>query len=107
MLGRNRKINKPYLSSKTMSCSNNYVDPNAFDTIPIRGGGPQMPSQNQFAPPKYDKIPPYGVGHVASSNSGAPTTSELSGSEQSGSSGRGSAEDGEDGEDEESRRVCN
>lgn len=34
---------------------------------------------------------------------GAPTTSELSGSEQSGSSGRGSAED--DGEDEEIRMI--
>lgn len=103
---RNRKINKPNLSTETVSSSNNYVDPSAFDTIPIRGGGSQMPAgQNQFAPPKYDEIPPYGGGHPASSNSGAATTSELSGSEQSGSSGRGSAEDGEDGEDEEIRMI--
>ncbi|KAF7286531.1 hypothetical protein GWI33_004934 [Rhynchophorus ferrugineus] len=103
---RNRKINKPSLSTETVSTSNNYVDPSAFDTIPIRGGGSQIPPvQNQFAPPKYDEIPPYGGGHPASSNSGAATTSELSGSEQSGSSGRGSAEDGEDGEDEEIRMI--
>ncbi|XP_060532504.1 protein dachsous [Cylas formicarius] len=96
---RNRKNNKPTLGSETVSTSNNYVDPSAFDTI--RGGaGP-----NQFAPPKYDEIPPYGAAHPASSNSGAATTSELSGSEQSGSSGRGSAEDGEDGEDEEIRMI--
>lgn len=103
---RNRKVNKPNLSSETVSTSNNYVDPSAFDTIPIRGGvGPLPGGNNQFAPPKYDEIPPYGAGHAASSNSGAATTSELSGSEQSGSSGRGSAEDGEDGEDEEIRMI--
>ncbi|KAJ8922560.1 hypothetical protein NQ315_007590 [Exocentrus adspersus] len=103
---RNRKVNKPNLSSETVSTSNNYVDPSAFDTIPIRGGvGPLPNANNQFAPPKYDEIPPYGAGHAASSNSGAATTSELSGSEQSGSSGRGSAEDGEDGEDEEIRMI--
>ncbi|XP_050303550.1 protein dachsous [Anthonomus grandis grandis] len=106
---RNRKMNKPNLSSETVSTSNNYVDPSAFDTIQIRGV-PQMPQgQNQFAPPKYDEIPPYGAGggggHAGSSNSGAATTSELSVSEQSGSSGRGSAEDGEDGEDEEIRMI--
>lgn len=99
---RNKKINKPNLNSESVSTSNNYVDPSAFDTIPIRGG---TNSANQFAPPKYDEIPPYGPGHAASSNSGAATTSELSGSEQSGSSGRGSAEDGEDGEDEEIRMI--
>ncbi|XP_066154165.1 protein dachsous [Euwallacea fornicatus] len=101
---RNKKLNKPNLSSETVSTGNNYVDPSAFDTIPIRGGAPQMPS-NQFAPPKYDEIPPYGGAHAASTNSGAATTSELSGSEQSGSSGRGSAEDGDDGEDEEIRMI--
>ncbi|KAJ3658411.1 hypothetical protein Zmor_010149 [Zophobas morio] len=103
---RNKKINKPNLNSESVSTSNNYVDPSAFDTIPIRGsGGVVTSSANQFAPPKYDEIPPYGPGHAASSNSGAATTSELSGSEQSGSSGRGSAEDGEDGEDEEIRMI--
>lgn len=102
---RNKKMNKPNLNSETVSQGNNYVDPSAFDTIPIRGGAPQMPPQNQFAPPKYDEIPPYGGAHAASSNSGAATTSELSGSEQSGSSGRGSAEDGDDGEDEEIRMI--
>lgn len=100
---RNKKINKPNLSTETsVSTTNNYVDPSAFDTIPIRGGGA---TNNQFAPPKYDEIPPYGPGHAPSSNSGNATTSELSGSEQSGSSGRGSAEDGEDGEDEEIRMI--
>lgn len=101
---RNKKINKPNLSGEGVSTSNNYVDPSAFDTIPIRGGGVTT-SGNQFAPPKYDEIPPYGAGHAASSNSGAATTSELSGSEQSGSSGRGSAEEGDDGEDEEIRMI--
>ncbi|CAG9820098.1 unnamed protein product [Phaedon cochleariae] len=101
---RNKQVNKPNLSSETVSSSNNYVDPSAFDTIPIRAGvGSLQNSNNQFAPPKYDEIPPYGAGHPASSNSGAATTSELSGSEQSGSSGRGSAED--DGEDEEIRMI--
>ncbi|KAB0799258.1 hypothetical protein PPYR_07138 [Photinus pyralis] len=100
---RNKKVNKPSLSSETVASSNNYVDPSAFDTIPIRGG--VVSGNNQFAPPKYDEIPPYVAGHAASSNSGAATTSELSGSEQSGSSGRGSAEDGEDGDDEEIRMI--
>ncbi|VEN39451.1 unnamed protein product [Callosobruchus maculatus] len=103
---RNKKVNKPNLGPETVSTSNNYVDPSSFDTIPIRGGVAQLQAaNNQFAPPKYDEIPPYGGGHPASSNSGAATTSELSGSEQSGSSGRGSAEDGEDGEDEEIRMI--
>lgn len=100
---RHKKVNKPGLSSDTVGTSNSYVDPSAFDTIPIRGGS-TVSSTGQFAPPKYDEIPPYGP-HTASSNSGAATTSELSGSEQSGSSGRGSAEDGEDGEDEEIRMI--
>ncbi|KAK9891679.1 hypothetical protein WA026_015647 [Henosepilachna vigintioctopunctata] len=102
---RNRKGNKPNLSSDSVNTSNNYVDPTAFDTIPIRNVGNNSNNSNQFAPPKYDEIPPYGGAHPASSNSGAATTSELSGSEQSGSSGRGSAEDGEDGEDEEIRMI--
>lgn len=76
--------------------SNSYVDPSAFDTMPIRGGAAAVAS-GQFAPPKYDEIPPF------AGSSGAATTSELSGSEQSGSSGRGSAED--DGEDEEIRMI--
>ncbi|XP_060803701.1 protein dachsous [Amyelois transitella] len=97
---RHKKVNKPGLNSEGVGATNSYVDPSAFDTIPIRNTGPG----NQFAPPKYDEIPPYGP-HTASSNSGAATTSELSGSDQSGSSGRGSAEDGEDGEDEEIRMI--
>lgn len=103
---RNKKVNKPNLGPETVPSSNNYVDPSSFDTIPVRGSmGPLPGGNNQFAPPKYDEIPPYGAAHPASSNSGAATTSELSGSEQSGSSGRGSAEDGDDGEDEEIRMI--
>lgn len=100
---RHKKVNKPGLNSEGVGATNSYVDPSAFDTIPIRGTG-TVNAGNQFAPPKYDEIPPYGP-HTASSNSGAATTSELSGSDQSGSSGRGSAEDGEDGEDEEIRMI--
>lgn len=100
---RHKKVNKPGLSSEGVGATNSYVDPSAFDTIPIRNTGVVNPA-GQFAPPKYDEIPPYGP-HTASSNSGAATTSELSGSDQSGSSGRGSAEDGEDGEDEEIRMI--
>lgn len=97
--------NKPNLNAEAVAVAggNSYVDPSAFDTIPIRGGGGG--SNSQFAPPKYDEIPPYAQPHPASSNSGAATTSELSGSEQSGSSGRGSAEDGDDGDDEEIRMI--
>lgn len=103
---RNKKVTKPTFSSDTVSTSNNYVDPSAFDTIPVRGNVSSMQVNNsQFAPPKYDEISPYGGAHTTSSNSGAATTSELSGSEQSGSSGRGSAEDGDDGEDEEIRMI--
>ncbi|XP_034945653.1 protein dachsous [Chelonus insularis] len=114
---KNRKNKKPTLKSglndENAAISNNYVNPNAFDTIPIRnvsGIGVSDNGQNhrnsdnssscQFAPPKYDEIPPYGpsaqsINHQA--------TSELSGSDRSGSSGRGSAED--DGEDEEIRMI--
>ncbi|XP_018320915.1 protein dachsous [Agrilus planipennis] len=102
---RNKKVNKPGLGGEAVPSPNNYVDPSAFDTIPIRGGVVPGGNNNQFAPPKYDEIPPYGAPHAASSNSGAATTSELSGSDQSGSSGRGSAEEGEDGEDEEIRMI--
>lgn len=78
---RHKHVSKPNLSSEPVGSSNSYVDPSAFDTIPIRGGSSSN-SNGQFAPPKYDEIPPYGP-HT-SSNSGAPTTSELSGgSEQS------------------------
>lgn len=101
---RHKQVTKPGLSSETVGNSNSYVDPSAFDTIPIRSSSSGVTNTGQFAPPKYDEIPPYGP-HTASSNSGAATTSELSGSEQSGSSGRGSAEDGEDGEDEEIRMI--
>lgn len=101
---RHKQVTKPRLSSETVGNTNSYVDPSAFDTIPIRGNTSGVSGAGQFAPPKYDEIPPYGP-HTASSNSGAATTSELSGSEQSGSSGRGSAEDGDDGEDEEIRMI--
>lgn len=93
---RHKKVNKPALSAGSVSGPDGFVDPGSFDTIPIRGG-----ASNQFAPPKYDEIPPY----RNTSSSGAATTSELSGSEQSGSSGRGSAEEGEDVEDEEIRMI--
>lgn len=101
---RHKSVTKPSLSTETVGNSNSYVDPTAFDTIPIRGNSSGVTNSGQFAPPKYDEIPPYGP-HTGSSNSGAATTSELSGSEQSGSSGRGSAEDGDDGEDEEIRMI--
>ncbi|KAL7742407.1 hypothetical protein ACLKA6_019039 [Drosophila palustris] len=105
---RPRNAVKPHLSAETMGVgsSNSYVDPSAFDTMPIRGAASSASAaaasaaSGQFAPPKYDEIPPFGA-HAGSS--GAATTSELSGSEQSGSSGRGSAED--DGEDEEIRMI--
>jgi len=100
-----RNAVKPHLATDNAGVgnTNSYVDPSAFDTIPIRGsisGGAAGAASGQFAPPKYDEIPPFGA-HAGSS--GAATTSELSGSEQSGSSGRGSAED--DGEDEEIRMI--
>lgn len=96
---QHRNINKPELSGHQRT-DNTYVDPGAFDTIPIRGvGGGQV--VGQFAPPKYDEIPTYR--NNSSTNSGAATTSDLSGSEKSGSSGRGSAED--DVEDEEIRMI--
>lgn len=100
---RHKQVSKPRLSTETVVNSNSYVDQSAFDTIPIRGNS-GVANAGQFAPPKYDEIPPYGP-HGTGSNSGAATTSELSGSEQSGSSGRGSAEDGDDGEDEEIRMI--
>lgn len=102
---RHKHVSKPRLSAETVGNSNSYVDQSAFDTIPIRGNTGGVANAGQFAPPKYDEIPPYGPHGAAGSNSGAATTSELSGSEQSGSSGRGSAEDGDDGEDEEIRMI--
>lgn len=98
---RHKKINKPGLNSG--QSTDNFVDASSFDTIPIRNSGVAGPA-SQFGPPKYDDIPTY-RNNNSSSNSGAATTSELSGSEQSGSSGRGSAEDGEDVEDEEIRMI--
>lgn len=95
---QHRNINKPELSGHQRT-DNTYVDPGAFDTIPIRGVGNSQ--VGQFAPPKYDEIPTYR--NNSSTNSGAATTSDLSGSEKSGSSGRGSAED--DVEDEEIRMI--
>jgi len=97
---QHRNMNKPELSGHQRT-DNTYVDPGAFDTIPIRGvGSPQV--VGQFAPPKYDEIPTY-RNNSSTTNSGAATTSDLSGSEKSGSSGRGSAED--DVEDEEIRMI--
>lgn len=101
---RHKKVNKPALSSGAVNSPDGFVDPSAFDTIPIRGTS-GIQGTGPFAPPKYDEIPPYGNGHRNTSSSGNATTSELSGSEQSGSSGRGSAEDGEDVEDEEIRMI--
>nr|CAD7585579.1 unnamed protein product [Timema genevievae] len=112
---RHKKVNKPALT--TGGVADGFVDPSAFDTIPIRGSARDggrvqgVPPNSQFGPPKYDEIPPYPPVHrnnnnnSGSPNSGAATTSELSGSEQSGSSGRGSAEEGEDVEDEEIRMI--
>lgn len=96
---RHKQVIKPNLSSETVvGNSNSYVDPSAFDTIPIRANA-SVNNSGAFAPPKYDEIPP--CSHSSRSNNA--TTSELSGSQQSGSSGRGSAED--DGEDEEIRMI--
>lgn len=100
---RHKQVMKPNLSTDAVGSSNSYVDPSSFDTIPIRGStSAGVTTAEQFAPPKYDEIPPYGL-HTSSSNSGNATTSELSGSERSGSSGHGSAED--DGDDEEIRMI--
>ncbi|XP_011309154.1 protein dachsous [Fopius arisanus] len=105
---------KPGLNGESnATSSNSYVDPSAFDTIPIRsvanvGSGSNVGGSNsagsggggcQFAPPKYDEIPSYGTSGQGQQHA----TSEISGSDQSGSSGRGSAED--DGEDEEIRMI--
>ncbi|XP_063989981.1 protein dachsous [Diachasmimorpha longicaudata] len=105
---------KPGLTGESnATSSNSYVDPSAFDTIPIRSVGNVGNCSNvggsnstggggggcQFAPPKYDEIPPYGTSGQGQQHA----TSEISGSDQSGSSGRGSAED--DGEDEEIRMI--
>ncbi|XP_055296378.1 protein dachsous [Sitodiplosis mosellana] len=95
---RHKQVIKPNLSSETVGNTNSYVDPSAFDTIPIRANA-SVNNSGPFAPPKYDEIPP--CSHSSRSNNA--TTSELSGSQQSGSSGRGSAED--DGEDEEIRMI--
>ncbi|XP_050541407.1 protein dachsous [Daktulosphaira vitifoliae] len=95
---QHRSINKPEFNGHQRT-NNTYVDPSAFDTIPIRGVNSTQ--VNQFAPPKYDEIPTYR--NNSSTNSGAATTSDLSESEKSGSSGRGSAED--DVEDEEIRMI--
>lgn len=97
-----KHVSKPNLNTEPVGNSNSYVDPSAFDTMPIGRANAANTASGQFAPPKYDEIPPYGP-HGGNSSSGAATTSELSGSEQSGSSGRGSAED--DGEDEEIRMI--
>lgn len=116
---RNRRHKKPgskpgLNGENNATASNSYVDPSAFDTIPIRsvagvgvsGNGSSASAGGagsascQFAPPKYDEIPPYGTSGQSGQQQ---ATSELSGSDQSGSSGRGSAED--DGEDEEIRMI--
>lgn len=95
---RHKQVIKPNLGGDGVGgSSNSYVDPSAFDTIAIRANAANVNS-GAFAPPKYDEIPP--CSHSSRSNN---ATSELSGSQQSGSSGRGSAED--DGEDEEIRMI--
>ncbi|CAH1396739.1 unnamed protein product [Nezara viridula] len=98
---RQKNVNKPGLDSG--QTADNFVDPSAFDTIPVRGGIPGPASQ--FGPPKYEDLPTYRNNKSTSSQSGAATTSQISGSDQSGSSGRGSAEDGDDVEDEEIRMI--
>lgn len=98
---RQKNVNKPGLDSG--QAADNFVDPSAFDTIPVRGGIPGPASQ--FGPPKYEDLPTYRNNKSTSSQSGAATTSQISGSDQSGSSGRGSAEDGDDVEDEEIRMI--
>lgn len=76
-----------------------YADPVTFDTM--RNVTSSVPAASgQFAPPKYDEIPPYAI---ATDEAGVAVSSVLSGSDQSGSSGRGSAE--EEGEDEEIRMI--
>lgn len=115
---RNRRHKKPGTKpglngDSNAAASNSYVDPSAFDTIPIRSvtgvgnsgncsvtDGVRERASCQFAPPKYDEIPSYGTSGQSGQQQ---ATSELSGSDQSGSSGRGSAED--DGEDEEIRMI--
>ncbi|XP_029159355.1 protein dachsous [Nylanderia fulva] len=116
---RNRRHKKPGTKpglngENNATASNSYVDPSAFDTIPIRSvtgvgangnnssgsAGGAGGTSCQFAPPKYDEIPPYGTSGQSGQQQ---ATSELSGSDQSGSSGRGSAED--DGDDEEIRMI--
>lgn len=77
---RGRKHKKPAAKpglngdSNATASNNSYVDPSAFDTIPIRSvvagnaansnasnGNPGNVATCQFAPPKYDEIPPYGT----------------------------------------------
>lgn len=96
-----KHVSKPRLNSENNTVNtNSYVDPSTFETLQIRGSDATTSTSSGFAPPRYDEIPPYGL-HTGSS--GAATTSDLSTSDQSGSSGRGSAED--DGEDEEIRMI--
>lgn len=82
---RQKNVNKLNLGQNNQRVDT-FVDPGAFDTLPIRG--PVGHGVTQFGPPKYDEIPTYRTTNSAS-NSAAATTSELSASEQSGSSGRG------------------
>ena len=83
---RQKNMNKSHLGGGNNQRVDTYVDPGVFDTIPIRGTVGH--GVTQFAPPKYDEIPTYRTNN-SGSNSAAATTSELSGSDQSGSSGRG------------------
>lgn len=82
---RHSNVNKPNLGNGGQRVDS-YVDPGAFDTIPIRGSVAH--GVTQFGPPKYDEIPTYRPSN-SGANSAVAATSELSGSEQSGSSGRG------------------
>lgn len=91
--------------------SNSYIDPSTFDNLTIRniamrGGNVDNVHMNETSGggsschfSKYDEIPPYGT----SGQFGLQINSELSGSDQSVSSGHGSAED--ENEDEEIRMI--
>ncbi|CAB0004619.1 unnamed protein product [Nesidiocoris tenuis] len=108
---RQKNVNKSGLGSVGQAGAdmNTYVDPGAFDTIPVRGplAGPAAGGGQGFGPPKYEEIPTYRNKSTSSAASAAATTSQISGggSDKSGSSGRGSAEDGDDVEDEEIRMI--
>lgn len=116
---KNRRLEKPGEKSELSGESNTITpsscaDPNAVDTLAKRNitdiGINKTVTVNQtyagrqsgqFPPPNYDEIPPYGI--CGRTGTRSESRSQLSGSDQSCSSGHGSAED--DGEDEEIRMI--